>query len=538
VYTPSLLADFLSERALAAFAGVPESVLDPAVGDGALLVAIAERLQGQSVNLVGLDVDPTAVASAISRLGLAGISADIRQGDFIESLVRQPELGQTWDPAAEQLDMVIANPPYVRTQTLGRAAAKALGERFGLSGRVDLYVAFAAGMMESLRPGGVMALLCSNKFLTNSAGQSLRRILLEQMEVVEVWDLGDTKLFSAAVLPAIVIARKNRGISKPALFRSIYEQRNPTADAIEMDLFDALRSNPAPTAIHAGKGKTFQIKSGYLNPSISPLEPWTVVDDEVIRFQGAIRKSESVRISDLVKVRVGIKTTADSIFIRDDWEELPEELRPEESLLRPLLTQEVAAPWVARPANKRVLYTHRDAGGRALAIDLEEFPKASAYLETYREELAGRKYVREAGRKWFEIWVPQKPALWASPKVVFPDISDVPKFFVSTEDECVNGNCYWAACPDEEIALLIAAVGNSNLTTRYYDLLCGNVLYSGRRRYMTQYVDTFPVPKPGTDTATRIVELARQQSSEATLERAIEIEEILSKALGLKESIG
>ena len=275
-----------------------------------------------------------------------------------------------------------------------------------------------------------------------------------------------------------------------------------------------------------------------MNPAISPLEPWTVVDDEVIRLQGAIRKSGSVRVSDLVKVRVGIKTTADSVFIRDDWDELPEEVRPEESLLRPLLTQEVAAPWTARPANKRVLYTHRDEGGRAVAIDLEDFPKASAYLEAHREKLAGREYIRDSGRNWFEIWVPQRPALWAGPKVVFPDISDTPKFFVSTENECVNGNCYWAACPDEVVALLIAAVGNSKLATRYYDLLCGNVLYSGRRRYMTQYVDNFPVPTPGTDAADRIVELASEQRTEATPERDMEIERILSKALGLEEGIG
>lgn len=538
VYTPAALADFLAERALAAFSGTPSTVMDPAVGDGALLAAVAERIEGRPVRLVGLDVDPDAVQTAKSRLAAGGIPAEIRQGDFIESLVRQPELGQTLDATPIQADVVIANPPYVRTQTLGSAAAKSLGERFGLSGRVDLYVAFAAGMVESLAPGGVMALLCSNKFLTNTAGQSLRRILLEKTEVVEVWDLGDTKLFNAAVLPAIIIARKRHVGEQPALFKSVYEVRKPTGEAQQMGLFEALRQDPSPDVVCVDGGKTFQIKSGHLNPTIAPHEPWTVLDDEVIRFQGAIQRSDSVRISDLVKVRVGIKTTADPVFVRDDWDDLPEDIRPESSLLRPLLTQDVAAPWTAAPASKKILYTHRDADGRAVAIDLAEFPKAAAYLETHREQLEGRKYVREAGRNWFEIWVPQKPALWASPKVVFPDISDTPKFFVSTLDECVNGNCYWAACPDEDTALLIAAVGNSNIATRYYDLLCGNVLYSGRRRYMTQYVDTFPVPKPGTSAANAVIEVARAQREEPTAEGAAEIERILTKELGLEEVLG
>lgn len=538
VYTPDALAGFLAERALAAFPGVPKTVFDPAVGDGALLAAVARILKDDSAHFMGLDVDPEAVRVATQRLKMEGMSADVRQGDFIGSLTIQPELDQMPEPEPIRADIVIANPPYVRTQTLGSAAARALGARFGLSGRVDLYVAFAAGMVESLAPGGVMALLCSNKFLTNTAGRSLRKILLEQTELVEVWDLGDTKLFNAAVLPAIVVARKKSGAQRPASFKSVYEQRAPSGDPVAMDLIAALRCDPSPELIRIEGGKVFYIKSGHLNSTAAPQEPWTVQDDEVIRFQRAIARSSTLRIADLVKVRVGIKTTADNVFIRDDWEALPPDLQPEQALLRPLLGPDVAAPWTAAPATRRILYTHWDDGGRAAPIELSDFPRAAAYLETHREQLAKRKYVQEAGRKWFEIWVPQKPSLWAMPKVVFPDISDTPKFFVSTEDECVNGNCYWAACPDEETALLIAAVGNSALATRYYDLLCGNVLYSGRRRYMTQYVDNFPVPKPDSEAAKAIVGIARMQCASPTARGAEEIEEILCRELGLEEILG
>lgn len=538
VYTPRLLADFLADRAVSAFSGVPKTVMDPAAGDGALLAAVARRLGSDSSHLVGFDVDSAAIQTATDRLAAEGVAVEMRQCDFIESLAQQPELGQVLDTKPMLADIVIANPPYVRTQTLGQASSKALASRFGLAGRVDLYVAFAAGMVESLAPGGVLALLCSNKFLTNTAGQSLRQILMERTEIVEVWDLGDTKLFDAAVLPAIVIARKNQGTQKSAIFKSVYELRNPVGDPPEMDLFDALRIEPSPEVITVMGGKSFQIKSGHLNSAAVPKEPWTVLDDEAIRFQRAIKRSDSVRIADLVKVRVGIKTTADPVFIRDDWESLPPEIQPEAALLRPLLTQDVAAPWVAAPASKRILYTHIDVEGRAIPIELSEYPKAAAYLEIHREQLAGRKYVQEAGRNWFEIWVPQKPALWATPKVVFPDISDVPKFFVSTEDECVNGNCYWASCPDEDIALLIAAVGNSAIATRYYDLLCGNLLYAGRRRYMTQYVEKFPIPKPGSKSAIAVIEVAREQRVSASAEGAAEIERILSSELGLEETVG
>lgn len=42
----------------------------------------------------------------------------------------------------EFADIVIANPPYVRTQVLGTAKAKQLARDFNLTGRVDLYYPF------------------------------------------------------------------------------------------------------------------------------------------------------------------------------------------------------------------------------------------------------------------------------------------------------------------------------------------------------------------------------------------------------------
>ncbi|MCY4456377.1 MAG: hypothetical protein OXB90_00325, partial [Acidimicrobiaceae bacterium] len=57
--------------------------------------------------------------------------------------------------------------------------------------------------------------------------------------------------------------------------------------------------------------------------------------------------------------------------------------------------------------------------------------------------LEGRAYVIEGGRNWFEIWVPQKPALWTQQKIVFPDIADAPRFAIDRSGSIVNGDCYW-----------------------------------------------------------------------------------------------
>ena len=79
---------------------------------------------------------------------------------------------------------------------------------------------------------------------------------------------------------------------------------------------------------------------------------------------------------------MGIKTTADEVYLRDDWDRLPDGVRPERKLLRPLLTHYEANRWFAGPERKRkqVLYPHMVRDGRRMPVELDEYPRAAAYL--------------------------------------------------------------------------------------------------------------------------------------------------------------
>ena len=120
----------------------------------------------------------------------------------------------------------------------------------------------------------------------------------------------------------------------------------------------------------------------------------------------------------------------------------------------------------------------------------------------------------EAGRNWYEIWVPQDPSQWERPKIVFRDIADEPSFWIDFSGSVVNGDCYWLtlAKGDDQLDLLwlALAVGNSSFIEKYYDYRFNNKLYAGRRRYMTQYVQKFPLPDPATELSRQIVALTRR----------------------------
>lgn len=545
-YTPPKLAQFLATEGLRELGDPPSVILDPACGGGELLEAVWRGLPvraQQRAECIGLDTDLVAVDACRRRLHDIGCAdAKICQADFLVPAsrpVRQSSLfdSPTEPVAAGSVDLVIANPPYVRTQTLGEAKVGELTRQYGIAGRVDLYMAFAFAIADVLRPGGVMALLCSNRFLTTRAGTSLRHLLQAEFSVGSLFDLGDTRMFEAAVLPAIVIATKG-AVRRRTRFVSVYR----VAKIVDEDLpsFESVPQLLASPRVGEAEvdGTTLRVRRGILAPGAGAEHPWTVQDSATVGLVSELSAATNLTVGSLAKIRVGIKTTADSVFIRDDWGSLPAELQPERELLRPLLTHHVAERWRARASRKTILYPYESHGDRTVPVDLNRYPRTSAYLASHSDRLSAREYVTASGRQWFEIWVPQRAHLWTGPKVVFPDISEVPRFLVDTEGHLVNGDCYWAATSSVEVALLIAAIGNSGVARSFYDAHCGNQLYAGRRRFMTQYVERFPVPDPTSPIAEKIVALAGKlyRGVVPAAEAEAELEGLVRVSLGLERT--
>ena len=537
VYTPPALARFLASRALDAAGDLkPLRVLDPACGDGELLLAtcqLAKEREIEITEVIGYDVDPGAIEAAYARLN-ERTPIHLHCEDFLESAYRRSKGANLFDPCpanlSDSFNLVISNPPYVRTQTLGTNVAQLLGSQFGLTGRVDLYQAFAIAMIQSLSPQGALGLLCSNKFLTNRAGNSMRQFLLRELEIEELIDLGDTKLFDAAVLPVIISGRRRHDSTDTGArrFRSVYETTTQRADDTQRvsSILTALTDDLSGPVTDSKR--SYVIRDGLLNPGDESRDPWNPVDSERLANLQVIRRTDSLPLRELAKVRVGVKTTADSIFIRSDWATLEDQVRPEEELLHPLITHRDIRAWSCEPGRRRILYPHNDDAGRTVAVDLDRYPRASAYLNQHRRRLASRDYVKKSARKWFEIWVPQKPALWSRQKIVFPDISESPRFSIDRTGAIVNGDCYWMVVDDEDLAEIITAVGNSSFCTWFYDTVCGNFLYAGRRRFMTQYIERLPIPRPTSNLIRRIRECRFD-------ENYAEVNRLVWSSLGFKE---
>ena len=414
--------------------------------------------------------------------------------------------------------------------------AKELAKRFGLTGRVDLYHAFAKCMADILKPGGILGLLTSNRFLTIKSGASLRELFVADFDLEAIYDLGDTKLFVAAVLPVILVGRKGYTGKSNCSFHRIYEHRKGVnGSTIKSDSpLQALRDDLSGV-IETPKG-CFCIEVGKL---ATDGDNWSLASVQSDAWLDTISKHQLHTFGDLGKVRVGIKTTADEVFIRSEWDSLPKEQQPEKQLLRPLLTHHVSDRWKAQPAEKHVLYPHASKNGKRFPVDLKKFPNSAAYLESHRIRLTRRTYVIEGGREWYEIWVPHNPADWSKPKIAYPDISEHPRFFFDDSGAIINGDCYWITLFDgveQDWLLLMLAVANSTFITKFYDTMFHNKLYAGRRRFMTQYVSKFPLPDLKKSSA--IVHQARAVLMNGITDEAEKtLNALVWHAFGLREEI-
>ena len=192
---------------------------------------------------------------------------------------------------------------------------------------------------------------------------------------------------------------------------------------------------------------------------------------------------------------------------------MSEDEQPE--LLRPLITHEQGRRFKPIEFRKesKILYPHSFEKGERVVVDLEAFPKSKKYLLEHKKTLESRKYLKDAGRKWYEIWVPQNPDSWKEPKVVFRDITEKPVFWIDLSGKVINGNCYWFMSEkinDIDMLWLAMAVGNSSFIEFFYDLMFHNKLYSNRRRFMSQYVSSFPIPDPSKEISKKIVQIAKE----------------------------
>jgi methylase of polypeptide subunit release factors len=428
IYTPEYIARFFARYLrnrlpLTAFQRL--KILDPTCGSGIFLRAFLE-LQNEALlearttesvaatfdNVFGVDVDPNACHAArlsLSLLSLVLLDDDIRDVSISNDSVLAFQ-DETHFPIS--LDVVVANPPYVKVEAQSSEVRTAIANILaGLSvGRPDLYLAIIKIAIDLLKPGGYGLFVLPETFLKSDSARGVRSLLASTCWIHCIVDLTAVRIFEDVGVYTILLIFQKRTLNELAPRAKIARCEDLVAQALQDILDDRTIETPFYTVHQTSQDAFAHDEWSLATPAVSLI----------------LRKYALMgELGSEVHIRQGMNTGADDVFVIAKGALLDLELE----VFRPLLTdREMEVYSVPLEVQSYVFYPYQD--DELLTDDAirHDFPKTWAYLETHRARLESRSAVRKEQLAWWKPERPREPRNMLRPKLVTPHLVITPKF--------------------------------------------------------------------------------------------------------------
>ncbi|MEO8657271.1 MAG: N-6 DNA methylase [Bryobacteraceae bacterium] len=495
VYTKPWVVDLLLDLAgYVADADLVKAItVEPAAGDGAFLVRMAGRLisscrrRGYDLeecrnSIVAFELDDATASNAKASLVAALTEMDvdsstasnlasawIRTGDYLFEAFQ-----------LEQADFVIGNPPYVRLEDIPEEVAGMYRQSYStMTGRADLYVAFYEASLSQLKPNGVCAFICADRWMLNQYGAQLRGLVTSGFAVEAIIEMHKADAFhdEVSAYPAITVIR--RGAQGPAVVATALSGVEEAGGNRIAEALEAARS-----------GKPRETIPG-LSAAIVPtwfkgIDPWPCSSPRRLallrRLEEQYEPLESQANS--VKVGIGVATGLDEVFITRD------NTLVERSRLIPLALA------------KDTLTGHLNWSGHYLVdpwtqdglVDLEEFPKLARYLGQHEALVKRRNTAQKNPNGWYRTIDRVTHSLIQQPKLYIPDIKDEFNPVLDRGETYPHHNLYFVQSDvwDLEVlgGILLSAVG------QFFVECYGVRMRGGYLRFQAQYLRRIRIPNP------------------------------------------
>lgn len=347
-YTPAPLAAALAQAVLGRMVdrtGEELRIVDPACGEGALLLAACEWLVAQDGrrdrralvlgSIFGVDVDPEAVARTRRALaGFAGIAEaelveNIRCGDAVLGADAPPALGRplVWAEAfprvfaAGGFSAVLANPPFVDAERMARQSPALRGycvRRYAAArGNWDLFCVFVELGLTLCAPGGLCGMIVPNKLASAGYAAGARGVLAREGRLVCVQDHSAGGGFAADVYPLVFVAERGAGPGEGVVCERVATGADGAIAVVERrEVAAAAFAEPArPWPLAGGEDRLVAA----LRAAGRPL-------GEVAEVWGAATVAEAYAIAELVREDAGGLRVVNSGTIdryEDRWARAP-----------------------------------------------------------------------------------------------------------------------------------------------------------------------------------------------------------------------
>jgi adenine-specific DNA-methyltransferase len=224
VFTPSQIADEMSQKLLEGRPATSLAILDPCVGPGTFLSALKRSGKlTRSDKIVAFDVDEAMIEQAV-KVSKVLSRAQIYAEDFLVA-------------SSEHLyDLAILNPPYIRQEWI--ALKQLYRSEFNNTWAVDvpgtsnLYVYFLTKVIQLLKPGGKFSCIVYDSWQSTRYGQWLLSFIGKTCKNVEFHPVRQQP-FDGHLIDAVIIYGTRKAASE--------EEDRDTIEMERPSLFSGLK---------------------------------------------------------------------------------------------------------------------------------------------------------------------------------------------------------------------------------------------------------------------------------------------------------
>ncbi len=428
------------------------TIMEPSCGEGAILLAIVQRL-AESSAAFGFDLNEAFHHCVFaSDIDTEKTDICIRQIHAAFPEIVHPEKNIVAEDyllsTHSSVDIVVGNPPYIRYEEIPEdklADYRAFPTFFY---RADIYVPFFEKSLSELNPGGTHCFICANRWMRNQYGKKLRQLIAQYYSIEKIVNLEGADAFQEQVLayPAITVIRNtmHKGSLKYMEVRQVSKLTAPEYQSL-----------PSP------KG-----------------DDWTRVFTQEHQDLSLIEEQN-------FKIGIGVATGADAVFISSALKG-----RVEDSLLLPAVN---ARDLCGNRMNwgEKYLLNPYDSAGKLILLD--HYPLAKAYLEAHKAHLASRHMAKKYPARWYGTIDAVTPMLKREPKILLPDISANSYVFVDEGNYYPLHNIYYIKGNGIRQLRLLAAILMSDFVREQLNSLT-NRMNGGYARWQSQYLRKLRIP--------------------------------------------
>jgi Eco57I restriction-modification methylase len=400
--------------------------------------------------------------------------------------------------AQGRVDIVVGNPPYIRQELL--AAFKPYWEqRFkSYHGVADIFAYFFEQGVEVLRPGGRLAFITSGSWVRANFGAPLRKFLSGNVKMESMVDFGEFQPFEDVemIRPSITVLSKDTPGGEMRVFKWLTAGRPPEALSDEIV--------KAPTI------RTVRLQDSWeLEPdSVIALREKLAVNGTPLREYAGGLVYRGV-LSGLTEAYVVDRPTRDRLIATDPTCQ---------QFIRPFVQGTHLRPWYIEEDQQYLLALRSSANFRwpwsekpecAEQVFRETYPSVFERLSQFRDAAIKRT---DQGEFWWELRSCDYWDTFGSAKIVWPDISKLPRFSMDTAGRYLGNTGYFI--PTSDFYLL--GVLSSWATWFFISKTSQPLRSRGDRwqyRLFTQSMENVPVPDAPEAERKAIACLARTCSS-------------------------